>query len=203
MLSKSDLMEFSGFFICADCKPLAVAKLVHGESVGGILRDGSTLVIAHGRSLPDRCIRCNEPCNDYRLRHYTYWFHPAVYVLLLLALVKSYGFLVFLIVMMVVGKKAKLDVPICATHRKQQKRRVVAATTVAVASAGVIIGLIRFMNGSELAVGLGLLAGTIMLASIIVAFENIVKATKVTATHTFMKGAGEPFLSELPVWPRE
>lgn len=197
-------MVFSGFFVCAECKPFVVGKLARGEVVGGVWRDRNGLVIAHGRLLPDRCIRCNEPCGGYRLKRNLYWYHPAIYLLLLFSPVIPLAFLAFLIVALVIRKKAKVDVPICTVHREQRKRRLIVSVSISVAAVIAIVGTIAFMKASALAASLGVIAGIALLGSVIAAvvFGRMVEPTKIDATYAFLKGARAPFLAEFPEWPR-
>ena len=53
--------------------------------------------------------------------------------------------------------------------------------------------------------GLNLTMGFVVVASIVAAviLGRIVEPKRITATHIFLKGAREPFLSDLPVWPRQ
>jgi hypothetical protein len=61
VFSKSELMEFTGFYACPQCKPNVIAKIARGESVGSLFRRGRRLVVQKGAVLPARCVKCNAP----------------------------------------------------------------------------------------------------------------------------------------------
>jgi Zn-finger in Ran binding protein and others len=85
------------------------------ELTGGIWREGSTLVMSKDASLPDHCVKCDAPANGYRLKRNLTWHHPALYLLLLMA------WLIYLIVSMIVRKRATVYLGLCRAH--YEKRR--------------------------------------------------------------------------------
>src|SRR5690349_16062585 len=80
------------------------------ESTAGIWRDGNRLVMYKGATLPDRCVHCNEPANGRRLKRTLYWHHPLIYLVVLA------GVLVYVIVALVVRKRAVVMIGMCDRH---------------------------------------------------------------------------------------
>jgi hypothetical protein len=198
-LPMSELMPFPGFYICPECKPLAVSKLARGEAPGSAWRDRNRLVVAIGHALPERCLRCNGNCEGYRLKRELYWHHPAYYLTLFLSPI------IYVLVAILIRKKAKVELPLCPEHRRQRTMRLGACWGVA----AVACFLIFLVAGST---GLGDLAGWLIFTAILllfgaivagVIFVRVVEPVRITATHLFLKGARKMYLAELPVWPRE
>ena len=52
----------------------------------GVWRDGDILVMHKEAVLPDRCIKCNAPCNGYRLKRNLSWHRPAWFLLIFISL---------------------------------------------------------------------------------------------------------------------
>jgi hypothetical protein len=211
----AELMLFSGFFICGECKPLAVAKIARGETVGCIWRDGKKVVIPRNGPLPDRCVFCNQPANGYRVNRTYRWQHPAILSPLLLLLFfpfikKAFNYVpvrvilaVAIIVAVVVfslifSRWSKTAIPLCPRHRK---RRVISIAA-ALSGAGVAIAI--FSSGisklSPLFVFALILAPASLMALIIA--NRLIAPTRITRTHVFLNGASKAFLAELPRWPK-
>ncbi|HVX14480.1 MAG TPA: hypothetical protein VHC22_25055 [Pirellulales bacterium] len=83
------------------------------QATGGVWRDGNTLVMWKGAVLPDRCVRCNTPTTR-RLKRTLYWHHPLVWLVIVA------GVLVYVIVALVVRKKAVVRFGFCDRHYKRR-----------------------------------------------------------------------------------
>ncbi|HET6409860.1 MAG TPA: hypothetical protein VFG14_18365, partial [Chthoniobacteraceae bacterium] len=112
-------MPFSGFYVCAACKPRAVAKIARGEPVGWIWRDRMRLVTLRNGLFPDRCVRCNEPALGVGVKRNFYWHHPAFYLLLL---IPPFSLLLYVLVAVIVRKRSKSFVPLCEVHKWRRLR---------------------------------------------------------------------------------
>lgn len=154
-------------------------------------REGLTLVMAHGASLPPRCVKCNEPAEQPVKARRVYWFSPWLYLLLVLNLI------LFAMVALLTRKKAIVAVGLCAVHRKQWRRRG------ALAKAAFLLGLVVVYVGMGSALGFwGVLIGMAMMVGSIVfglAFGRPLSAARIDKTHVTLKGCGERFLDSLPV----
>lgn len=215
----SELMAFSEFHVCPECKPVAVAKLARGEPVGNIWRDGRKLVIPRNGLLPDRCVRCNQPAEGYRVNTTYTWRHPAlsfllpVLGLLIVPFVAKTGpffsavkaeivvavvLVICLLISFVFSRSSKMGIPLCARHRK---RRILGS---AAAMAGVIV-VVAISAGAVPRLrpifAFTLFLGAASAIALILAIRLLVP-TRITRSHVFLTGACEEFLAELPRWPR-
>src|SRR5947209_12297282 len=62
---------------------LEVQKRAADQAPDGLWRDGKTLVVHKGASLPDRCIKCNEPAEGLSLNRKLVWHQPWLYLLII------------------------------------------------------------------------------------------------------------------------
>lgn len=89
-------------------------------SMPAITRRGSRLIIPvppAGQAAvlpPATCIRCGAPADGQPITKTYYWHHPALYLIILVAL------LIYVVVAMVVRKSIKVTVPLCAQHRQRR-----------------------------------------------------------------------------------
>jgi DNA-directed RNA polymerase subunit RPC12/RpoP len=192
-----ELIPLNRSWVCAQCKPIFLQRMSEGAdpsgAAGGLWRTAKQLVTQSGTPFPDRCVKCNAPVTGYRLKRVLYWQHPAYYLLILINL------LVCLIVVMIVRKKAILNVGVCETHRAVRRR-------------AIVIGWIGGLGGPALAIGGGIalqswwpvLFGTLVFfAAIIYAAVKapMVSAAKITGENVWLKGVHRDFLAGLPEWP--
>lgn len=154
----------------------------------GYWREGTRLVMDRSAVLPDRCIKCNEPANGYR-RSMNLVYVPRSQQLL-------HGAWSYL-----AAKRAKIDIGLCDRHRRSR------AVTLALVSVAVIIASIIIFTqvGATDAVlpllaTAGLSAGVIGLLWAAVSGRQV-RATNITDTHIWLRGAGEEFLASLPAAP--
>lgn len=202
-------MEFSGFFVCAQCKPIAVSKLARDEVVGTIWRDGDRLVLLRTETLPDRCIHCNKPTQGGRSKRTFTGYHPvfllpavscfgAAYLLKVPQGLLFLGALLILIISTIaVRHTATIELPICLSHQNRQaKRRIVGFALIPVA-----IGLILVTPVYD---WLLIPAVIFLIAGLIWALGGTQLSTfaKITKTHVFLDGVSPAFLAEFPEWPR-
>lgn len=86
-----------------------------GPGAGDIRRDGDTIVVPReGSVFPDRCVQCNGPANGFRLQRKLHWHPQWVYFLIILNL------WIYVIVALIVRKKAEIAVGLCAAHRAKR-----------------------------------------------------------------------------------
>jgi hypothetical protein len=89
------------------------------QAAGGIRREGDTIVVPRqGSVFPDRCVQCNQPANGYRLQRKLHWHPPWVYFMILL------NVWVYVIVALIVRKKAEVAVGLCEAHRRKRKNAI-------------------------------------------------------------------------------
>lgn len=193
-------MSFSGIFICATCKPLAVAKISRGDAIGTAWRKGKLLVVGREGSLPIRCFRCNSGDDVTKIKRRLYWHPPLVYVLIVAPLL-------FILVGLFTRRTQVVHVPICGEHKKRRMRQQLYAGGLAIIGLGISIAAAftatapsANSQGITVAmVGLGML---LVLVAIIwgVVASRMVYPSRITRTHAFLGGAGSDFLAQLPTW---
>src|SRR6266496_290448 len=170
-----------------DAGRLASMRVFAGR-FAGYWRDGKRVVLDRNAVLPDRCIKCNEPANgDRRMVKLSY--------------VPTSRELMFGAWAYLSAKRAQIEIGLCEQHRRSR------AVTVALGSLAVILAsIIVFtqVRATDITLPLlataGLIGGVIGLIYAAVA-GRLVRAAKITDTHIWLKGAGEPFLASLPNAP--
>jgi hypothetical protein len=195
MFPQGEMVFLSQSWVCGPCKPMFLQRLKEGgapqTAVGSIWRFNKQMVLRSETPMPDRCVRCNAPANGFKLKRQLYWHPPLVYLLVLINL------LVYLAVALSIRKKALLHVGLCETHRTARKRAIIGTWLSVLTGIAMIIGGIAWNS-----VILGLLGVVLFLGGLIVGLykARIVSPTKINKEYAWVKGAGEPFLAELPEW---
>ena len=159
-----------------------------GGQFAGYWRDGKRVVMDRNALLPDRCIKCDEPANGYRRA--ISLTHVSTGTELMVGAI-AYAF----------AKRASIEVGLCERHRRSR------AVNVALVSVAALLGSLYVftqVRATELVLPLlatvGLIGGVVGLLYAAVGFR-VVRATKMTDTHIWLKGAGEAFLASLPAAP--
>src|SRR5205085_3670359 len=115
--STNDMLLYEKSWVCARCKPTFFQRVKEGAAPPAGLRlwrSDRLLVMSREATLPDRCVKCNAPAHGQRLRRNLYWHSSYLYLLLLLNL------LIYLIVAIIVRKRAKVEIGLCDSHRHQR-----------------------------------------------------------------------------------
>jgi len=166
-------------------------------SSNGVWRTGDLLVMQKGASLPNRCVRCNQPASVQFFKK-MYWHSPWVYLMILP------GILIYAIVAAIVRKRADVVLPLCAEHEGRRKRT---ATTGYLL---VVCGLVSMFGGCPyidknndlftILFSLGLL---IFLVGLIVvsAGANLVVPKKIDDYYVWLRKVSAAYLAMLPPAP--
>jgi hypothetical protein len=160
----------------------------------GIWQDGAMLITTRDGDvvLPDRCVKCNGPANGYRLRRKLSWHSPLLYLLILA------GWLVYLIVVLVVRKTARVHVGLCERHLNNRRTALYIAWFLCLAGIAAIV--LAFANSSGGAGFFGILL--LITAAIYGNFApRIIYASKIDDRFAWIKGANREYLSQFPQWP--
>ena len=154
----------------------------------GYWRDGKRVAMDRNAALPDRCLRCDEPADGYR-RTVKLTHVPLGTELMVGAI--AYAF----------AKQARVEVGLCERHRRS---RGINTALVSLAVMGASILVFTQVHATDVLLPLlataGLIGGVIGLIYVAVG-TRLVRATRITDTHVWLKGAGEPFLASLPDAP--
>lgn len=187
-----ELVTLNRSLVCAQCKPIFLQRLAEGApiSVGaGIWREGKKLVTCSETPFPDRCVKCNASANGFRLKRVLYWQNPAYYLLLLI------NVRILLIVVLIVRKKAILNVGLCEAHRQQR------LTAIAVCWSGVLAGPAAIIAGAIYHSAPAIAGGiVIFLAALIwgLVKGRTISASKIDKENVWVSGVCRAFLEELP-----
>lgn len=163
----------------------------------GIWREGKTLVMHKQASLPDVCIKSNETTDGYRLKRKLSWHHPLIASTILISP------LIYVILAVVLSKRATITIGLTDTWRKKRIQRIMTAWS------GVLMGLIGGIaglaminpNGNSSLGGWLALGGLLMI--IVMGIYGIVAARlispkKIDAQYIYIKGAHPEFLARFP-----
>jgi hypothetical protein len=192
----SEVIQLNHSWVCSGCKPIFLQRLQEGAqpsgAAGGIWREDRLLVTRSETPFPDRCVRCNEPADGYRLRRRLYWHPPAFYLLILVSI------WIYIIVALCIRKKAALDIGLCPRHRNMRKWSFILGWGGFVGGVGLIIygataGYGWVIFGGVLLILAGIICGVILGAR--------VSAAKITPNNVWLRGVNRDFLAGLPDWP--
>jgi sugar phosphate permease len=157
----------------------------------GIWRDRATLVMTKEAQLPDRCVKCNVLTNR-RLRRKFAWHHPAIYLLLLVA------WFVYLIVAMIVRKRATIDLGLCDEHSTKRRTYIWTSWLLALGGVAGFVLAILVSDGTPVLVGILLLLTAIVFAFIT---TRVGYPSKIDDRFVWLKGINAEYLNQLPQWP--
>lgn len=158
----------------------------------GIWRDKSKLVMDKSAALPYRCVKCNQPVSGPLLKRKLTWHHPALYLLILVAI------LIYAVVAMLVRQTANIEIGLCETHLARRRRAII------ITWALIVLGIAAFfvaIIAEELVyalVGVLLLLGGTIYG--IFAIRTVIPA-KIDNRFVWLQGINADYLNELPQWP--
>lgn len=203
----------SGYVACPMCdeKIRKAAKVCRfcGERLDradlfGVWRDGKRLVMSKNADLPYRCVKTNEPAETL-LRRKLSWHSPLVFLSIFA------GLLIYVVLALVTSKKADIRVPI--THRIVNRRTLAIAAGWLSGLGGltvIILACILLSDSQDpmwrSALPIIIIGGILfILVSAIVSamIASIVRPTRITDSHVWLKGVHPDYLGDLPQWPGE
>jgi hypothetical protein len=189
-----EVVKINNSAICAQCKPIFLQRIAEGAltpSIGNLWRQNKRLVTRSETVFPNRCVRCNAPTGNFRLKRTLVWAHPAFVFTIILSP------LVLLIVYAIIRKKAVVHIGLCEAHRVQ--RRAGLAIGGGSFAVGIILMFCVTLFDSGLWVGAGLLV--ILIGSLAGAFlVQSVRAVKIDKEYVWLVGVHRDFLADLPEW---
>lgn len=162
-----------------------------GMPGAGIWRDGATLVMSKDAQLPDRCVKCNAFTNG-RLRRKFSWHHPAIYILIIVA------WLIYLIVAMIVRKRATVDLGFCEEHSAKRRTYIWIAWLLALGGVASFVLAILANDSTPALIGFLLLLTAVVFAVIT---TRLVYPSKIDDRFVWLKGINAEYLNQLPSWP--
>jgi hypothetical protein len=163
-----------------------------GMPGSGVWRDQSKMVVSKGALLPARCVKCNAPATGPKIKKKLSWHHPAIFILLFVAL------LIYLIVAMILRKTAVLELGLCEKHRAQRRRNVLITWALILLGFGGFVMAGMFDDMTFLWLGMLLLFAGIIYGVVTV---RIVWPSKIDDQFAWVKGINKDYLNQLPQWP--
>jgi len=194
----SELIALNKSWVCAACKPTFVQRLKEGAAPISrqVWRENRQFVLAKDTELPDRCVKCNQPANGWRLKRTLYYHHPAFYLLIIINL------LIYAVVAICVRKRATIHVGLCPRHRSARIWTVTGCWLAVVAGIALIAFGLSDSNttAGPVATSIGIL---MILGAIVVGLlkGSTVSAGRIDEAHVWVRGGRRPFLDSLPEWP--
>lgn len=157
---------------------------------GNPYREDNLLVVPTGSSLPPNCVKCGVPTSD-KLTKTFHWHNPWLSLLIFA------GLIFYFIVVLVVRKKVRLEVPFCGAHRAWRTRmnRIGAVLLIAALPAALLLD------------ALGVDGGWIALIAVVLALSGLIvlgvvggsfSAVHIDESYAKFRGACEQFLATLP-----
>jgi hypothetical protein len=135
-------------------------------------------------------VKCNVPTVG-RLKRRLSWHHPAIYLIILVAL------LIYLIVAMVLRKSATIEIGICDEHRAKRRRNLMITWGLAIVGTLGIVLAIAFNDGTYLGFGALSLLAALIFGLVAV---RIVTPAKIDDRFVWIRGVNKEYLDELPQW---
>jgi hypothetical protein len=189
------MVAIAGATVCAACKPARLQMLHEGvaPAAAGVWRRGNSLVMTRGAHLPDRCIRCNTASNLRRIKRTLHWHHPAIYLTILA------GLLVYVIVALVVRKRAEVEVSICPADLTSRRVKIALAWLFWLSFFGsfMVLASLQAPDWMWAVVPPVLL----IIGLIFTIMSRLVKPAKIDEKQVWLRGICAPYLAALPEWP--
>jgi len=192
----SEMISYGDAWVCGSCKPVFFQRIREGAPLASTganaWRSGLSLVTLSGTALPVRCAKCGGPVTGRHIPRTLYWHQPWVYLLIFVSLP------VYVIVSLIVRKKARLSIPVCEEHRRKRHVAILVSWLL------VVLGLVGFVAAVVQDNGLWALGGLVLLvASAILGVWKgmLVSAKKIEGDYVWVKGFSKEYLDTLPEFP--
>lgn len=157
-----------------------------------IWRRGKTLIMSKVWTLDNRCIKCNGPA-DKRIKRTLYWHHPALFLTVFA------GLIIYVILAIVLRKRAKVEFAVCLRHRQQHWIRVAIAWLVPLVGIGMVAIAISMESIPLLIAGFVVFLGGLVYAAVAVPY---LKPKLIDDHFVWLKGCCPEYLSAFPEWLR-
>lgn len=164
----------------------------------GLWRQGKVLVMHKLAPLPDICLMSNQPATR-RLKRNLQWHHP------LIALSILAGVLIYVILALILTKRATIYLPLTDEWYERRKRRVIFSWVAGLVFLAMMIGGLALAIAQEdgtyaLLILVGFIGGLITLVAG-TSLCGLVSPKRITDEYVWLKGVHPEFLNRLEVWP--
>ena len=163
------------------------------EWLEAVWRDGKTLIMVKTATLPDRCVKSNQPA-ETQLKQHLSWHPGWIYVLAFMPVF-------YLIVALLNRKTATISIGLSDECARNRRIAFVIAWSLAFAGIGIVIAGFALLKGDNPMYTLcGGLVLTIGAAIYGIVAGSLVTTVKITDEHVWLNGVCEEYLDELPEW---
>ena len=164
----------------------------------GMWSKGKVLVMHKDAPFPNYCVKSGVPATE-RLTRKLSWHHPAIALSIFL------GLLVYVILALVLTKRATIFVPLSPEWFARRRNAILTGWLIAFAGLALFIGGFFLPEGvREAAIGWCILGGIVLM---IVGWayggirSRVVWPAKIDDQYVYLKGVNPSLLAELPPWP--
>ena len=141
-------------------------------------------------ALPHRCVKCNAPTR-HTLKRNLRWHHPVLYILIV------GGFLFYLILALVLSKRATINVGLCQVHAAARRRNIFITWVMVLLSFASFYFAAATDEMSLLLVGV-----TLFLTAVIygIVKARVVAPRKIDDQLVWLTGLNANYLAQFPEW---
>ena len=178
-----------------DIEPMVVAEPAEHED-GGVWRQGKLLVMHKRATLPDRCVKSNQPAHGRKLKRHLYWHHPLIYLAILACLL---GYVVLVVVFQ---KDAVIHIGLSPERILRRRSMRLIAWILGIGSILlVVVGLASLRPIGAIMALAGVVGFLVAVICEHLAPSGTVSAKRITKDYVWLKGVHPDFLASLPEWP--
>lgn len=164
----------------------------------GLWRQGHVMIMHKLAPLPDICLKSNEPATR-RIKRKLQWHHPAI------ALTILAGVLVYVILAMILTKRATIQLPLTEEWAARRQRRMLYAwgvglSCLALLALGIVM-TVQTEEGTYLVLTLIGFLGSLVALIAGQAAVALVSPKRMTDDYIWLKGVHPEFLNRLEPWP--
>lgn len=170
---------------------LQYATPLGAASANMVWRDGTTLIVPHGTTLPPYCVKCNVPVEEPPIKRTYRWHHPLLFLIIL------FNLIIYAIVALIVRKKGTIQLHFCRHHVQRQWIAILLMLVLALG------GLVLLIGGGAYDRPVFAVIGIVsFILGIVAAFvSRTLYATKIDENVLWLKGAGPDFCAQFPPAP--
>jgi hypothetical protein len=168
------------------------------SAFAGLWRQGNVMVMHKLAPLPDICLKSNQPATR-RLKRNVTWHHPALAITILA------GLLIYVILALILTKRATIHVPLTEDWFARRQRRLLFSWGIGLVSIALMVGGVVLTAqlddpGYLLLLLVGVVAGLVTLIAGAAAV-GMVSPKRMTDEFIWLKGVHPDFLNRLEIWP--
>lgn len=177
---------------------------VTASSSQDIWRDGRDLVMHKNARLPSVCVKSGVPIEGRGIVRKMSWHTPWLALLFLLGAI---GALIYVVLALVLSKKATIEIPLSSEEKSRRNTRLLIWWIIGLGAIALMVGcfvaLINVRNNGAV-FGLCLFGSFISMLAALLGGQSaarILRPTKITDTHVWLRGVHPLILGQLSSVP--